>query len=297
MSGCLNKKQPIIHKHISKSIIKQTKKHPCYSENAHDYARMHVAVAPKCNVSCNYCNRKYDCQNESRPGVTSKVLTPEEALNYYKNAKKVVDKLSVVGIAGPGDALANFEETLQTIKLIKEYDKNVIFCLSTNGLALPDYLDKIIELDVHHVTITINAIDPIIASKIYKHVFYRGQKYTGITAGQIIIKNQLEGLKKLASQNVMCKVNIVYIEGINDKHIEEVVKTVANYGACMTNIIPMIPVENTVFSDLEKVSQHKLLKMRKSCEQYVTQMYHCKQCRADAVGKLGADCKLKTQIS
>jgi nitrogen fixation protein NifB len=55
--------------------------HPCYSEDAHHYfARMHVAVAPACNIQCNYCNRKYDCANESRPGVVSEVLTPDQAV-------------------------------------------------------------------------------------------------------------------------------------------------------------------------------------------------------------------------
>jgi len=54
--------------------------HPCYSEAAHHhYARMHVAVAPACNIQCNYCNRKFDCANESRPGVVSELLTPAEA--------------------------------------------------------------------------------------------------------------------------------------------------------------------------------------------------------------------------
>src|SRR5574343_196277 len=51
---------------------------PCYSEEAHHYfARMHVSVAPACNIKCNYCNRKYDCSNESRPGVVSELLTPD----------------------------------------------------------------------------------------------------------------------------------------------------------------------------------------------------------------------------
>src|SRR5271169_1440754 len=65
-------------------IWEKVKNHPCYSEEAHHhYARMHVAVAPACNIQCNYCNRKYDCANESRPGVVSEKLTPEQA------AKKV----------------------------------------------------------------------------------------------------------------------------------------------------------------------------------------------------------------
>ena len=55
--------------------------HPCYSDRGHQhFARMHVAVAPACNIQCHYCNRKYDCSNESRPGVVSEVLTPEQAV-------------------------------------------------------------------------------------------------------------------------------------------------------------------------------------------------------------------------
>ena len=49
-------------------IWEKVKNHPCYSEEAHHhYARMHVAVAPACNIQCNYCNRKYDCANEFAP--------------------------------------------------------------------------------------------------------------------------------------------------------------------------------------------------------------------------------------
>ena len=70
---------------LSPEIWEKVKNHPCYSEEAHHhYARMHVAVAPACNIQCNYCNRKYDCSNESRPGVVSERLTPEQA------AKKVL---------------------------------------------------------------------------------------------------------------------------------------------------------------------------------------------------------------
>ncbi|MDT3428316.1 MoaA/NifB/PqqE/SkfB family radical SAM enzyme, partial [Paenibacillus forsythiae] len=31
-------------------------RHPCYSEEAHRFfARMHIPVAPACNIQCNYC--------------------------------------------------------------------------------------------------------------------------------------------------------------------------------------------------------------------------------------------------
>ena len=86
-------------------IWDKVKDHPCYSEEAHHYfARMHVAVAPACNIQCNYCNRKYDCANESRPGVTSEKLTPEQAARKVAAVAVKVPQLSVLGIAGPGDS-------------------------------------------------------------------------------------------------------------------------------------------------------------------------------------------------
>ena len=63
--------------------------HPCYCEDAHrSFARMHLPVAPRCNIQCNFCNRRFDCCNESRPGVTSEVLTPEEKREWLS---KLID--------------------------------------------------------------------------------------------------------------------------------------------------------------------------------------------------------------
>ena len=63
---------------ICKEFIKV---HPCFSEEAHHrFGRAHLPVAPACNLQCRYCVRKFDCANESRPGVTSRVLSPEQAL-------------------------------------------------------------------------------------------------------------------------------------------------------------------------------------------------------------------------
>ena len=43
--------------------------HPCFNAKVKgQFGRVHLPVAPKCNILCNYCNRKFDCVNESRPG-------------------------------------------------------------------------------------------------------------------------------------------------------------------------------------------------------------------------------------
>ncbi len=276
-----------------KTIEEKTAAHPCFNCGAHDYARMHLPVAPKCNISCNYCVRKYDCPNESRPGVTTKILKPEEAFHKYMEVKKRVPNLSVVGIAGPGDALANFEETKKTLELIRGQDKEVTFCLSTNGLMLPQYAGELIDLGVSHVTVTMNAVDPEIGGKIYKYINYMGAYYYGETAAAILMANQLAGIKMLALQGIVCKVNIVMLKGINDGHIPEVVKKVKETGGTITNIMQLIPVPGSVFENLPLVNNHEIMAMRKQCGETIQQMYHCKQCRADAIGTLGSDRSLE----
>ena len=66
--------------------------HPCFTAKCSDYARIHLPVAPKCNMQCNYCLRKYSCVNESRPGVVARVMVPEDAVEWYLQMKGKVPK-------------------------------------------------------------------------------------------------------------------------------------------------------------------------------------------------------------
>ena len=116
---------------------------------------MHVAVAPACNIQCNYCNRKYDCANESRPGVVSEKLTPDQAMRKVIAVANEVPQLSVLGIAGPGDACYDWKKTKATFSEISKQIPDIKLCISTNGLALPDHVDELAEherrpRDDHH---------------------------------------------------------------------------------------------------------------------------------------------------
>ena len=269
-------------------------KHPCYSEEAHHhYARMHVAVAPACNIQCNYCNRKYDCANESRPGVVSELLTPEEAAHKVLVVAGKIPQMTVLGIAGPGDPLANPEKTFRTFELIADKAPDIKLCLSTNGLMLPDYIDRIKALNVDHVTITINMVDPEIGEKIYPWVHYRRKRYRGIEAARILHERQMEGLQALREADILCKVNSVMIPGINDKHLVEVDNVIRQHGAFLHNIMPLIsaPEHGTHFglTGQRGPTAKELKALQDDCSGNMKMMRHCRQCRADAVGLLGED--------
>jgi len=279
---------------LDEKIQERIAKHPCYSEEAHHhYARMHVAVAPACNIQCNYCNRKYDCANESRPGVVSELLTPEEAAHKVLVIAGKIPQMTVLGIAGPGDPLANPEKTFRTFQLIADKAPDIKLCLSTNGLMLPDHVDRIKELNVDHVTITINMVDPEIGAKIYPWVHYKRKRYRGIEGVKILHERQMEGLQALREADILCKVNSVMIPGINDQHLAEVDRVIRENGAFLHNIMPLIsaPEHGTHFglTGQRGPTPKELKALQDNCSGNMKMMRHCRQCRADAVGLLGED--------
>jgi len=264
--------------------------HPCFNEEAkHTNARVHLPVAPKCNIQCNYCNRKYDCVNESRPGVTSSVLAPFQAVDYLKDLDTRIENLAVIGIAGPGDPFANPKETLETMRRVSKEFPEKLFCLSTNGLDLEPYIDDIADLNVSHVTLTINAIDPEITAQIYKWVRFDKKVYRGVEGATILLERQLACIPKLKARGITVKINSIIIPGINEDHIPEVARVCAELGADVINCIPLIPTAETPFETVDKPDTKMIFKTRTLCSEHLKIMSHCARCRADAAGLLGQD--------
>ena len=279
---------------LPKHIRDRVQDHPCYSEQAHRrFARMHVAVAPACNIQCHYCNRKYDCTNESRPGVVSELLTPEQAVRKALVVAAEIPQMSVVGIAGPGDPLANPDRTFETLRLISARLPNVRLCVSTNGLTLPEHADALADLGVEHVTVTINCTDPKVGARIYPWIFWNHRRVRGEKAAAILIARQLEGLDRLVARGVLVKVNSVMIPGINDQHLVEVSRAVRKQGAFLHNVMPLIarPEHGSYYgvTGQREPMPEELECLRDACGNGMRMMRHCRQCRADAVGLLGED--------
>lgn len=283
--------------------------HPCYAQGCHGKsARIHLAVAPRCNISCNFCVREFDCANETRPGVASSVLTPEQACARFLAARDELDNLAVVGIAGPGDPLANWPQVRRTFELVRAQDDDVAFCLSTNGLFLPRYAQEIIELGISHVTVTVNAVDPAVGARVYGCVLAdaapdddardamvgrkspnRMRALSGEEGARVLLEMQLEGIRRLVEGGVMVKVNTVLVDGVNVGHVADIARVVSELGVVCHNINPMIPVKGAVFQDIPAVGRATLEAARAQSEAYLPQIRHCRQCRADAVGQLGCD--------
>lgn len=266
--------------------------HPCYDSEAHyEIGRIHLPVAPFCDIQCNYCVRGIN-STQNRPGLTTAIISPKKALHRLDWAIRSDPRIRIAAIAGPGEPLAN-EATFETFALVNQRFPELSKCLSTNGLTLSDKLPRLKEVGVKYLTVTLNAVDPKISAAIYAHVCWERQFYHGAQAGRILLERQLEGIYEASQKGFMVKVNTVLIPGINSDHLMEVAQTIKTAGACIMNIMPLIPVGR--FSGLRAPTTEELKKSRAECEPIIKQWYLCKQCRADAVGVPGEEIGTRAQ--
>lgn len=257
--------------------------HPCFGGQKNNAGRIHLPVSPGCNIACRFCDRTIN-DVEDRPGVTSKVLKPEECEEILKKALEICPDIKVAGIAGPGDTLAT-DTALKTFRIVKEKFPNLIKCMSTNGLLLSEKAQEVIDVGVDSLTVTVNAVDPVIEEKLNAYIIYHGKKIEGVEGAKILIKNQIEGIRKIASAGITVKVNTVLVPEINGDHIEEIARTVKEAGASIYNIIPLIPQHELKNVKAPGCAQIDAAKIKAS--KYIDVFRHCKHCRADAVGVPG----------
>ena len=263
--------------------------HPCFGGDQKRNGRIHLPVAPRCNIKCRYCTRRHDCVNESRPGVTSRLISPDEALEKVRQimASPVLGQIiKVVGIAGPGDPLAN-EETFTTFRLVGKEFPHLVKCLSTNGLLLPDAIGNLRQIGLGSLTVTVNCLNPAVGAKIYSWFHYGGKRYSGVEGAALLIRNQLAGIEQAARFGIVVKVNTVFIPGINEDEIHLIAAETGARGASVMNIMPLIPQAG--FAGITPPSHERIETVRRANKQIIGQFQHCRQCRADAVGIIGGD--------
>jgi nitrogen fixation protein NifB len=165
----------------------------------------------------------------------------------------------------------------------------MLLCVSTNGLALPRYLDEVMAIGVSHVTVTVNAVDPEIGRKIYAWVRDGKIIHRNLSGAQVLLERQLESIRGLVDRGIVVKVNTIVIPGVNDHQVPEVARTMAELGVDVLNCMAMVPNAGTPFADVPEPSHGLMAEIRGQAEAHLPQMKHCQRCRADAVGLLEED--------
>lgn len=256
------------------------KKHPCLGEAHGTTGRVHLPVAPGCNIQCGFCRRAFNGE-DIRPGLASRLVAPNEAVDFVTRALELCPAIAVVGVAGPGDTLAT-GHALEAFGRIHERFPDLILCMSTNGLVLGRAILRILDAGVSTLTVTVNGSKPDIVSRIVSWVADDGRIFRGKEGATLLIRRQLEGIARAAEAGLTVKVNMVLIPGVNDEDVGAVAAAVSGAGARLFNVIPLIP--QGIFRDTISPDCEALRQARDDAERSLPVFRHCSHCRADACG-------------
>lgn len=260
--------------------------HPCFDKLAHHrVGRMHIPVARACNVACRYCQRRLGGQDH-RPGVAHRILTPAEALDAVTRVVETDASIRVIGVAGPGDALAN-DETFEALRLVDARYPHLVKCISTNGLLLVDKIDELAAAGVSALSVTMNAVDPTVGELFYSHIRLEGMLLRAAGAFEVLYARQRAGIALASSAGMTVKINTVLVPELNGGHTEQIAQEARCLGAKLMNIMPLKPLGQ--MRGYRAPTCLELEQARHTAERHIRQFRLCKQCRADAVGIPGHD--------
>jgi nitrogen fixation protein NifB len=257
--------------------------HPCFNEQAHErVGRMHLPVAPHCNIQCAFCERRVCASlTMQHPGWARQLLSPSEAVALVGRLVRArPGERFVVGVAGPGEPLAN-AETFEALCQVHRAYPDLLKCTSTNGLLLEQALPRLLDAGISSLTVTVNAPDSSVGQHIYAWVRYRGVTYRGQEAAAVLIENQMRGIRAALKAGLAIKVNTVLIPDVNDGHVVRLAHRLRELGVQLMNIMPLIP--GGQMRDRRPPTCEELRQARSDCEQAIPQFWLCEQCSADVI--------------
>ncbi len=183
---------------------------------------LRISITDRCNLNCFYCHRE---------GIThtDKIeLTPEEIARVVKvGAKYGVTKVKLTG----GEPLLRRDviEIVSNISLI-EGIKDI--SMTTNGILLDKYAEKLKEAGLNRVNISLDTLDP--------------EKYRKITGGGDIRK-VLSGIDAAIDVGLRpVKINVVVMKGVNEEEIFDIIKKFSIKGVVI-QLIEMVNTNNEFF--------------------------------------------------
>jgi len=159
-----------------------------------DYLR--IAITDRCNLRCFYC----------MPAEGIQYLPKKELLTYEEILKltEILSQLGVKKIRLTGGEPFARRDLIDFIENLKKIDGIENIHITTNGVLTLPYLDRLAELQISSVNLSLDTLDPGMF-----HQITRRDEFDTV----------METFHGLLARNIKTKINMVVMNGTNDGQI------------------------------------------------------------------------------
>jgi nitrogen fixation protein NifB len=157
-------------------------------------------------------------------------LPPDDAVGRLAAAIERGDAISSVMLWGPGEPLVN-PSTYAVLRKLQWLYPDLPVTVCTNGILLPERLEELVRTGVGRLVLSINAVTPEAAERIYSSVSYRARQFAGRAAAELVLQQQWNGLENAVEAGMAVTVYAAGIAGVNDREIIQIEQRAKAVGA------------------------------------------------------------------
>ncbi|MBU1229915.1 MAG: radical SAM protein [Proteobacteria bacterium] len=206
--------------------------HPCFAADARASAgRIHLPVAAKHTI-----RRRF-----GEPETPGRALSPKDVVQWLDRVLAEGTSIAMVGVSGPGEPLAEPGPTFEALRAVREKHPELALTLATNGLSAAQHAAGLAELGLSHVTVLVDAVDPLIVEQLYAWIRPGTRTLPLPEAARLLVDEQARTIRAFREAGHFVKVNMTVIAGINEEHVADVASVVATLGADMLALVPFHP--------------------------------------------------------
>lgn len=196
--------------------------------------RVHLPVAPRALARIRFSAEK----------PLPRALTPEQALNWLDYLIEQGQTIKAVNVGGPGDPMATPELTMEVLAMLRAKLPGVSLCLTTLGLGLTALADRLAALDLAHLAMLVDAVDPLVAAKVYAWIRPGVRTIPLAQAADQLINEQAAAITALKARGLPVIVKTTVYPGVNVEHVELIAATAARLGATELRLFPFSAVDD-----------------------------------------------------
>jgi nitrogen fixation protein NifB len=189
-----------------------------------------LTVAAGVNVECACCGTHAPCPHALPSALAGRALEPDEALDRVIPMMGHRGRVEELCIAGPGEALVS-PATRIVLRLLTWRYPGIGRSVWTNGLLLAEQLDELARLGLNRVIITINSFTRLTAERLYAGLIYRGRRYVGRAAGDLLLEKQWFGLSLAKEHGLHVMVHSALLPRVNEMDLGQIASRAGRLGA------------------------------------------------------------------
>ncbi len=191
-----------------------------------------LPVAPRINHRIRFAPLSADRENH---------ITPLDAVRILVNLKEHGAQAQTVLLYGPGDPLADIDSALETISRVRSGFPEITVVVRTIGVDGVKFADKLSKAGVEEVEMPIDGVVPSVLENIYAWV-RPGYKTLKLSeAVEILCGEQARSIQAFKDAGMKVHIITTLYPTVNDDHLEQLAKKVAEYGADDMTLHPYAP--------------------------------------------------------